>query len=145
MIEFIDNEDHCRWNGVNMSPEHNLEVMGIDLEEVCEIEGCTIVTGYTENEKYVNAIDAPNLVEAIILYLKNRSYVKKDYSCNNALDRAHGFSKENSTTLIHVSEDFYDDIKSIVLLKDHPEINIELCKEFSKVLDEYYGTTFKQN
>ena len=142
MIEFIDKEDHCRWNGVYMSPEHNLEVMGIDLDEVYEIEECTMVTGYKENEKYIYAIDASNLVEAIILYLKCKTYTETYKSYENALDEEHGFAKKTYKQLICVGEDFYDDLKSIVLLKDHPEINVELCKEFSKALDEYYDTRF---
>ena len=36
MIEFIENEEYCRWNGVLMSPENHKKLIGIEEElRVC--------------------------------------------------------------------------------------------------------------
>lgn len=112
MIEFIDGEEWCRWNGELMSPENRIKLFGVDIDDV---EGDIY---YANDSIY---IAANTIQEAIIKLLELRSFVETDHYFENRLDERHGFAKYNERTLVKFDEDLIDTINKIKLLSESPE------------------------
>lgn len=141
MIEFIEGEDYCRYNGIVLTPEYSTFLMGIDYSDYIEFKNHIIITGYINEERFI-IINTDETIDAIMIYLDFLSYVETTHYYENALDERHGFSKEKFKTLIHVDDDFFKDIKSLYLLQDFPNINVPLIKQINKEIDDYYKLRF---
>ena len=133
MIEFIDNEEWCRWNGELMSPENMIKLFGVDIAEV---DG---------NIYYANDfiyIAADTMQEAIIKLLQSKSFTETNHYFEDRLDERHGFAKYNEQTLVELDDNLIDSINRIKLLAESPEaehwdfMEIQL---FFRELNEYYN------
>lgn len=137
MIEFIDGENWCRWNGTLMSPEKCIELFGVDGEIETNDDETIII--------YEDTIYTNKLISEIILFLGEvhkadkpadpiltQGYVNYLYeSLDQRLDGKVILSIENIRLL--------DNIKPLKEFKnDYPNFNKELYEKFYNELDEYF-------
>lgn len=138
MIEFIDDEEFCRWNGELTTPEYLINTLGICFSECFEIDNKLIIIGSDIGNDISVYVDAENINDAILLYLKSVAYKREIGTYDNALDERHGFAKVEETLVIDFHEYVQEEIKSIKLLSEATHINVEKCKELNKELNDYY-------
>ena len=138
-VTFTDNENHCRWNGILMTPEQCLLRFGFLLEDICIYEGKYIITAGDESFTQT-IIEAESIQEAICVYLKFISREEKSYYYDNALDEAHGFGKEKILRTITLDNDLLEHIRTIELLTDEmrSEFNLDLALLFMNDLNKFY-------
>lgn len=132
MIEFVDNEEWCRWNGELMSPENMIKLFGVDIAEV---DGDIY---YANDFIY---IAAETMQEAIIKLLQSKSFTETDHYFEDRLDERHGFAKYDERTLVNFDDDLIDSINRIKLISESPETeNWEFTRIrlFFQELNKYY-------
>ena len=125
-IEYRDNEDYPRYNGILMTPEECIKLYGFDVEfdilkkDIISLNG----TIYTNKKLY-----------DVIMLLGTRF---TDIGCYNDEDFYSQSLKE--TVIIPICNiEFLKSIKPLEdFKKDYPNINIEKYKEFYGCLNEYY-------
>lgn len=133
MIEFIKDEPHCRWDGTLMSEKNQLELFGVNVDEVIN-NRIYIANGHI----YINA---DTIQEAICIWLENISYKQDNVTFNDRCDERHGFSKVTSKQVINWNGDIKEDIHRIKLLscEDTNHWNFAGINTFWKELNNYYN------
>ena len=144
MIEFRDGFEFCHWNDIETNPKNSIKLFGFEFDNMYIQDNCKIFTGYVD-DTYVHIIEADNFTDAVVLYLKFYTRNYKSYAYENALDERHGFSTENISSAIPVTESFYRDVKNIKLLRDCSFVKIDQCENFSKELNLYFETLRNSN
>lgn len=138
-IEFIDNEQYCRWKGNLMTPENCIALFGLPVEEIHTLDDKTIII-YGDKDYTKLLIEGDSIQDAICIYIKFHSYENVEYSYDNALDEAHGFSKIHKSQKLLVNDQFLNGIKSISLLTEElkSKIKIDLATQYFTDLNKYY-------
>ena len=129
-IEFRDNEDYPRYNGILMTPEECIKLYGFDgefdilKEDIISLNG----TIYTNKKLY-----------DVIMLLGTRF---TDIGCYNDEDFYSQSLKE--TVIVPICNiEFLKSIKPLEdFKKDYPNINIEKYKEFYGCLNEYFAIKY---
>lgn len=137
MIEFIDGENWCRWDGTLMSPEKCIELFGIDREIY-----------YNDDEtilEYDSTIYTDKPISEIILFLGEVH--KADEPADPILTQGHvnhsyeSLDQKLDGKIILSMEDvqYLDNIKPLKeFKKDYPNFNKELYEKFYNELYEYF-------
>ena len=138
MIEFIDGEDWCRWNGLLMSPEEYLRQFGIDGEpsisdDLIEYDGV-----------YYTDMEFGDLVMRLASWFGtiHDKVEEWDEIANEGRGfLQHSFAKSLENCLVipkNVIEGFvvkpYNEFK-----KDYPKFDQEKWEGFMDELDDYYN------
>ena len=132
MIEFIDNEEFCRWNGVEMTDEEQIKQFGAVFNDLQND------MWYINNHIYSGK---SNYNEAFINFLKSVSYTNNETTYDNALDYAHGFGREIKSELVTIDEELFKLVSKIKLFSEEPESknwNLSKMLEFHTDLLQYY-------
>lgn len=132
MIEFINNEEFCRWNGVEMTEEEQLKQFGAIYND---LQGGM---WYINNHIYSNQ---PDYTEAIIDFLKSVSYTNSETTYDNALDYAHGFGRQFRNELVTINDELFESVRKIKLFSEEPDSknwNLSKMLEFHNDLIQYY-------
>lgn len=132
MIEFINNEEFCRWNGVEMTEEEQLKQFG------------AIYNDLQGNMWHINGhiySNQPDYTEAIIDFLKSVSYTNSETTYDNALEYAYGFGRLVETEIVKINEELFKSIRKIKLFSEEPDSknwNLSKMLEFHNDLIQYY-------
>jgi hypothetical protein len=137
MIEFIDGENWCRWNGTLMSPEKCIELFGID-GEIYSNEDETILeydsTIYTDKpiSEVILLLGEVHKADEPVDPILTQGYVNYSYE---ALDQ-----KLDGKVILSMEDiKLLDNIKPLKEFKnDYPNFNKELYEKFYNELDEYF-------
>lgn len=139
MIEFIENEDFCRWNGILMDDDKCQEIFGIHYG--IDLHNDLII---------VNGTIYSNLSLGNILRLLGQVKPKieeYDIIASNGFGfEAHLKDKEteNSVILNLYLVDELENIKSLDdIFTDYPKLNLDLYKQFHNEISEYYDKIIK--
>ena len=146
MIEFNDDESYCRYNGMLCTPEKTTKMFGGAFEYITIVEEHYIIYECLGDD-FIIWVDTDSLQKAIELFIKFQCREEVSYHYDNALDEAHGFSKEHKTSKLIVDEDFFDCLRNIKLLGEQKKriFKIEKFLIFQKELDEYYSNLYLHN
>ncbi len=146
MIEFKDEEEYCRYNGILCTPENMTEMFGGAIDSITVIEGHCVIYECLD-EDFVIWVDTDSLQKAIELFIKTQCREEISYSYSNAFDEAHGFSEEHKSTRLIVNEDFFDCLRNIKLLGEQKKKTFKIKEflDFQKELDEYYSDIYLNN
>jgi hypothetical protein len=131
-VNYVDGESFCRYNGVLMNPENMKKTFGFngELEEI-EINDKTIIIMYGDDDLIY--VDSDNIADAIYIYLYSKSYETTSVSYDNALDEAHGFSKEHKNKILEFKH--VDEIPNIRVLTKEQKSKFKI-DEYFEFLDE---------
>ena len=129
MIEFIDGEDYCRWNGILMSPENHKDLFGIENEIEVLNEDFTIII-------YDDWIYSDESFGKTVLSLGWKLHESELRDTNNS------YIERMLLTKILIDEDSVSGLKGIKPIEDffidYKNFDIEKYKEFYTELDKYY-------
>lgn len=139
-IEFLENEEYCRYNGMLCDESWYIDNFGLLINEIYHTDKYLIIE--TEDKYYIKA---QSLNEAFYKWLLCFSRDRESYHYDNILDEEHGFSKKTVFKEYCVDEDTEKNINSIELWT--PDIineeNIEKYLVFQTALDNYYSNLHK--
>ena len=138
-IEYRDNEEYVRYNGILMTPEECTKLYGFDGEfdilkkDIISFNG----TIYT-NKKLYDVIKLLGEVHDEVEEYDVISSQGRGFSTHCAEE------KLNNTVVIPLRViEYLEMIKPLEdFTKDHPNINIEKYKEFYSCLNEYYAKNY---
>lgn len=140
MIEFIEGEEHCRYNGVIMTPDNCEKLYGYSGEFDILDDDTYLIDGviYT-NKKFKDLLKVLGTVNGSI----------EEY--DEILSQGRGFDgyctekKFENTLIIPLSElEDYEEVKPFEdFKKDYPDLNVEKYIEFMDSLDEYYSQIYE--
>lgn len=134
VINYIEGEGYCRYNGVLMNPENMKKTFGFNGElEKIEINDKTIIIMYGDDNLIY--VESDNIVDAIYIYLYSKSYENVTHSFDNALDEVHGFSKEHKNRVLEFKH--VDEIPNIRVLTKEQKSKLKI-DEYFKFIDEIY-------
>ena len=132
MIEFIDNEEFCRWNGVEMTDEEHIKQFGAVFNDLQND------MWYINNHIYSGK---SNYNEAFIDFLKSVSYTNNETTYDNALDYAHGFGRQFKNELVTINDELFESVRRIKLFSEEPDSknwNLSKMLEFHINLLQHY-------
>ena len=132
MIEFIDGEECCRWNGTLMTPEKCKEIFGIECEIDVFNDKETII--YYDGWVYSDE-NFGDTIKALGLKINDFSGVESSYV------------KRHLSEDILINEEFISSINGIKPLEDfwseHLDFDFTQYKKFWNELNEYYDEKFR--
>lgn len=132
MIEFVNNEDYCRWKGVQMTDDEHLKQFGAIFND---LQGDL---WFINDNIY---IDSSDYKDAIIKFLKSVSdnVIKTTY--DNDLDKVHGFGNQAAIEVVEINDNLFKAIDMIKLFSEEPDSknwNLSKMLEFHNDLIQYY-------
>lgn len=137
-LTWIEGES-ASWEDVEMTNERHQKRFGcleLIYGEDNEVSGFVKL----EDNGDINTYRIGNSEREVILKIINSYiYEASNYSYDDALAEAHGFSKEEKTLEISNATELLEEVKSFILISELPStIKVEDYEEFQDALDVYF-------